>query len=133
MCSGRVDPQFVLDAFAKGADGVLIGGCHPGDCHYDEGNYKTLRRFQHAAAHACATWASKTSACAWSGSPPPRARRSRRVINDMVEKVQRARAARTCPQQFAGLGHAKWNVAARSRRAGACAGAAQPKPEVAHA
>jgi F420-non-reducing hydrogenase iron-sulfur subunit len=46
MCSGRVDPQFVLDSFAKGADGVLIGGCHPGDCHYIEGNYKCLRRFQ---------------------------------------------------------------------------------------
>jgi F420-non-reducing hydrogenase iron-sulfur subunit len=46
MCSGRVDPQFVMDAFAKGADGVLIGGCHPGDCHYGEGNYKMLRRFR---------------------------------------------------------------------------------------
>ena len=45
MCSGRIDPQFVLDAFAKGADGVLIGGCHPGDCHYESGNYKALRRF----------------------------------------------------------------------------------------
>ena len=45
MCSGRVDPQFVLEAFAHGADGVLIGGCHPGDCHYQEGNYKALRRF----------------------------------------------------------------------------------------
>jgi F420-non-reducing hydrogenase iron-sulfur subunit len=44
MCSGRVDPQFVLDAFRHGADGVLVGGCHPGDCHYQEGNYKTLRR-----------------------------------------------------------------------------------------
>jgi F420-non-reducing hydrogenase iron-sulfur subunit len=44
MCSGRIDPQFVLEAFAKGADGVLIGGCHPGDCHYIEGNYKCLRR-----------------------------------------------------------------------------------------
>ena len=44
MCSGRVDPQFIMDAFAKGADGVLIGGCHPGDCHYGEGNYKMLRR-----------------------------------------------------------------------------------------
>jgi len=44
MCSGRLDPQFVMAAFAKGADGVLIGGCHPGDCHYVEGNYKTLRR-----------------------------------------------------------------------------------------
>jgi len=44
MCSGRVDPQFVLEAFAKGADGVLIGGCHIGDCHYVEGNYKAVRR-----------------------------------------------------------------------------------------
>jgi len=44
MCSGRVDPQFVLAAFRNGADGVLIGGCHPGDCHYQEGNYKALRR-----------------------------------------------------------------------------------------
>lgn len=46
MCSGRVDPQFILDALSKGADGVLIGGCHPGDCHYVEGNYKMLRRFE---------------------------------------------------------------------------------------
>jgi F420-non-reducing hydrogenase iron-sulfur subunit len=45
MCSGRVDPQFVLAALAGGADGVLIGGCHVGDCHYAEGNLKTLRRF----------------------------------------------------------------------------------------
>ena len=44
MCSGRIDPQFVLDAYSHGADGVLIGGCHPGDCHYIEGNYKCLRR-----------------------------------------------------------------------------------------
>jgi F420-non-reducing hydrogenase iron-sulfur subunit len=45
MCSGRIDPQFVVTAFREGADGVLIGGCHPGDCHYQEGNYKALRRF----------------------------------------------------------------------------------------
>jgi F420-non-reducing hydrogenase iron-sulfur subunit len=45
MCSGRVDPTFVMTAFAKGADGVLIGGCHPGDCHYLEGNYKALGRY----------------------------------------------------------------------------------------
>jgi len=44
MCSGRVDPQFVIKAFQKGADGVLICGCHPGDCHYAEGNYKAARR-----------------------------------------------------------------------------------------
>ena len=46
MCSGRVDPIFVLESFKKGADGVLICGCHPGDCHYHEGNYKCLRRFK---------------------------------------------------------------------------------------
>lgn len=45
MCSGRVEPMFVLKAFKEGADGVLICGCHPGDCHYHEGNYKCLRRF----------------------------------------------------------------------------------------
>ena len=44
MCSGRVDPVFVLKAFKEGADGVLVLGCHPGDCHYSEGNYKTARR-----------------------------------------------------------------------------------------
>jgi F420-non-reducing hydrogenase iron-sulfur subunit len=45
MCSGRLDPTFVLKALASGADGVLITGCHPGDCHYVEQNYKTLRRY----------------------------------------------------------------------------------------
>ncbi len=46
MCSGRVDPQFILEAFRKGADGVLVAGCHPGDCHYIEGNLKTMRRMK---------------------------------------------------------------------------------------
>jgi F420-non-reducing hydrogenase iron-sulfur subunit len=45
MCSGRVDPVFVVKALKDGADGVLIAGCHPGDCHYSEGNYKTMRRY----------------------------------------------------------------------------------------
>jgi F420-non-reducing hydrogenase iron-sulfur subunit len=45
MCSGRVDPQFVLAAFREGADGVLILGCHEGDCHYRSGNIKALRRY----------------------------------------------------------------------------------------
>ena len=44
-CSSRVNPQFVLRAFQKGADGVLVCGCHPGDCHYTTGNYYTRRRF----------------------------------------------------------------------------------------
>jgi F420-non-reducing hydrogenase iron-sulfur subunit len=45
MCSSRVDPVFMITAFLRGADAVLIGGCHPGDCHYIEGNYYTRRRF----------------------------------------------------------------------------------------
>ncbi|HEC94446.1 MAG TPA: hydrogenase iron-sulfur subunit [Thermoplasmatales archaeon] len=45
MCSSRVDPLFVIKAFLGGADGVLIAGCHPGDCHYEKGNYYTRRRF----------------------------------------------------------------------------------------
>lgn len=44
MCSGSVDMSYVLKALFEGADGVLIGGCHPGDCHYINGNYKARRR-----------------------------------------------------------------------------------------
>lgn len=44
-CSARMDPQLVLKAFSEGADGVLLAGCHPGDCHYLRGNYKALRRY----------------------------------------------------------------------------------------
>jgi coenzyme F420-reducing hydrogenase delta subunit len=44
MCSGMVDPQYVVKAFLEGADGVLIGGCWPGDCHYINGNLKARRR-----------------------------------------------------------------------------------------
>jgi len=44
MCSGRVDPIFIIEAFRSGADGVLVAGCHPGDCHYLAGNYKVQRR-----------------------------------------------------------------------------------------
>ena len=46
MCSGRVDATLILKALRKGADGVLVAGCHPGDCHYQSGNYKTNRRIQ---------------------------------------------------------------------------------------
>lgn len=44
-CSGRIDPTFVLKAFERGADAVMIGGCHPGDCHYVSGNLHARRRF----------------------------------------------------------------------------------------
>ena len=45
MCSGRIDPLFVLRSFLKGADGVIMMGCHPGDCHYQKGNYSARRRY----------------------------------------------------------------------------------------
>ncbi len=44
MCTGRIDPAFILEAFRSGADGVLVAGCHPGDCHYISGNFKVYRR-----------------------------------------------------------------------------------------
>jgi F420-non-reducing hydrogenase iron-sulfur subunit len=98
MCSGRVDPQFVLDAFAKGADGVLIGGCHPGDCHYVEGNYKMLRRSRLLRR-----------LLADMGIPPERFRlewisasegeRVKIVVNDMVQKI-RALGPLGLPQKF---------------------------------
>ncbi len=46
MCSGRIDPFIVLEAFAQGSDGVFIGGCHPGDCHYLDGNYQAERKMK---------------------------------------------------------------------------------------
>ncbi len=46
MCSGRLDPTFVLKALSGGADGVLVTGCHPGECHYLEQNFKALRRYK---------------------------------------------------------------------------------------
>ena len=46
MCSGRVDPTFILEALKDGVDGVLVAGCHPGDCHYQSGNYKTNRKIK---------------------------------------------------------------------------------------
>jgi len=45
MCSGRIDPVMVIEAFKEGADGVMVTGCHPGDCHYATGNYRTQVRF----------------------------------------------------------------------------------------
>ncbi|MEW5724324.1 MAG: hydrogenase iron-sulfur subunit, partial [Thermodesulfobacteriota bacterium] len=46
MCSGSVNPVYILEALLEGADGVLIGGCHPENCHYQDGNYKALRRVE---------------------------------------------------------------------------------------
>lgn len=87
MCSGRLDPQFVLEAFAKGADGVLIGGCHPGDCHYEEGNYKTLRRV-HLLKRVLREMGIEEERFRLEWISAAEADRLRTTMNDMVEKVR---------------------------------------------
>ncbi|MGO8814744.1 MAG: hydrogenase iron-sulfur subunit [Terriglobia bacterium] len=87
MCSGRVDPQFVLDAFARGADGVLIGGCHPGDCHYQEGNYKTLRRV-HMLRRVLHEMGIEDDRFRLEWISASEAERLKTVVNDMVERVR---------------------------------------------
>lgn len=96
MCSGRLDPQFVLAALRQGADGVLIGGCHPGDCHYQEGNYKCLRRYELLRR-----------LLAQMGVEPERFRlewisasegdRVREAINEMTEQLRRLGPLRLAP------------------------------------
>lgn len=87
MCSGRIDPQFVMDAFAKGADGVLIGGCHPGDCHYIEGNYKALRRF-HFLKRMLKDLGIEEDRFRLEWISASEGDKVKAVINDMVEKLK---------------------------------------------
>lgn len=87
MCSGRVDPQFIMDAFAKGADGVLIGGCHPGDCHYLEGNYRALRRFR-LLKRMLRDLGIEDDRLRLEWISASEGEKVKTVINDMVEKVQ---------------------------------------------
>ena len=72
-CSGRVDPMFVLKGFQKGFDGVMVLGCHPGDCHYAKGNYYAQAQ-DRAAARTCSfPWVFPRNGSTSSGSPRPRA------------------------------------------------------------
>jgi F420-non-reducing hydrogenase iron-sulfur subunit len=87
MCSGRVDPQFILDALARGADGVLIGGCHLGDCHYGEGNYKTVRRFQ-MLRRLLRDMGIEDQRVRLEWISASEGERVKTVINDMVEQVR---------------------------------------------
>ena len=87
MCSGRLDPQFVLAAFQHGADGVLIGGCHPGDCHYQEGNYKALRRYR-LLKRMLPQMGIEEGRLRLEWISASEAERFRWVMNDMVERVR---------------------------------------------
>ncbi|MBE0540299.1 MAG: hydrogenase iron-sulfur subunit [Verrucomicrobia bacterium] len=99
MCSGRVDPQFILDALARGADGVLIGGCHLGDCHYVEGNYKTMRRFQ-MLKRMLADLGIEDQRVRMEWISASEGERVKTVINEMVEQV-RALGPLNLPGRFA--------------------------------
>ena len=126
MCSGRVDPQFILDALAKGADAVLIGGCHPFDCHYAEGNYKCLRRFQLLkrmlvdmgieAGRVRLEWISAAEG-----------EKVKRVINEMTETVRQL-GPLGIPQKFA-----EWDKEMEQFAAHVQAGEALKTPCAAHA
>ena len=102
MCSGRVDLQFVLEAFAKGADGVLIGGCHPGDCHYQEGNYKCLRRFR-LLQRLLKQMGIEEERLRLEWISAAEGERVRVVINDMVETLKRLGPAPKLAEQSADL------------------------------
>jgi F420-non-reducing hydrogenase iron-sulfur subunit len=88
MCSGRVDPQFVLDALRRGADGVLIGGCHPGDCHYVEGNYKMLRRFE-LLRRMLADLGIESERVRLEWISAAEGEKVKRVVNEMTEQVRK--------------------------------------------
>jgi len=137
MCSGRVDPQFIVDALARGADGVLIGGCHPGDCHYVEGNYKMLRRFQmlKGMLHDMGVEDQRVR-LEWISAAE--GEKVKRVVNEMVEQIRKL-GPLGVPRKFVEwdgeMKHFAAHVAAQEAACGcACAARGEAgKTEVAHA
>lgn len=87
FCSGMVDPSYVVKAFSLGADGVLIAGCHPGDCHYISGNIKALRRsFLLKKLLAELGLDEERFRLEWIAASEPQ--RYVKVINQMIEEVR---------------------------------------------
>jgi coenzyme F420-reducing hydrogenase delta subunit len=84
MCSGRLDPTFVFKALANGADGVMITGCHPGECHYLEQNYKALRRFH--LMRRTLQGLGLEPAFDWFGPPPRREPSSRTRLHHSLKR-----------------------------------------------
>jgi len=123
MCSGRVDPQFIVDALAKGADGVLIGGCHIGDCHYVEGNHKTLRRIT-MLKRMLAGMGIEEQRLRMEWISASEGERVKIVINEMVEQI-RALGPLGLPRRFE-----EWD---REMTALEEAVAEKPETEAAHA
>jgi F420-non-reducing hydrogenase iron-sulfur subunit len=87
MCSARIDPTFVVKALREGADGVLICGCHPGDCHYSEGNYKTMRRYP-LLKRLVAAYGIEPERVRLEWVSASEGQRFADVVNDMTEKIR---------------------------------------------
>jgi F420-non-reducing hydrogenase iron-sulfur subunit len=133
MCSGRVDPQFILDALAKGADAVLIGGCHPNDCHYVEGNYKMLRRFQ-MLKRMLKDMGIEEERVRLEWISAAEGEKVKRVVNEMAETVKKL-GPLGIPQKFEDWDKEMTTFEAHlDGQAGACACGGKPsgKTEVAH-
>lgn len=93
MCSGRIDPQFILSALVKGADGVIILACHPGDCHYKEGNCRALQR--HSMLNLMlAQLGVEKERCRLDYVSAGEGEKFNRVIREMVESVRKLGALR---------------------------------------
>ncbi len=87
MCSGRVDPQFILSALVKGADAVIILACHPGDCHYKEGNCRALQRHI-LLTRMLGQFGMEKERCRLDYVSAGEAEKFGRVITEMVESVR---------------------------------------------
>ena len=88
MCSARVDPSFVIRALRNGADGVLICGCHPGDCHYSEGNYKTMRRYP-LLKRLLAAYGIEPERVRLEWVSASEGQRFADIVNDMTEQIRK--------------------------------------------
>ena len=109
MCSGRVDPQFVLQAFHKGADGVLILACHGGDCHYKEGNYRATQRHT-LLVKLLRQFGIEEDRCRFDYVSAAEGEKFVAVVSDMVERLK-ALAARSAAPTPAALATAPTPVA----------------------
>lgn len=87
LCSGRIDPKFILEAFKNGADGVFIGACHPGDCHYQTGNLKTIKRVMLLKKYLKQIGIEEDRLCLEFVSASE-GERFQKVVNQFVEKIK---------------------------------------------
>jgi len=87
MCSGRVEPEFILASFQKGADGVLILACHPGDCHYKEGNFRAVQRHR-MLIRLLSQFGIDERRCRFDYASAGEGEKFVRIITEMVETVR---------------------------------------------